>query len=184
MSTLLASSSGSHPALGLLLAILLGARPAGKHEADLVDKVSNVVDHVEGGLVGNTGQEAQEVAKRVDGPAKADDQAHVAEGLLHGGAAVAGLLGGLASEDLEEDEAPAAQAEDESRPAESWGGLANVAEGEHENGADEEPPEATRADVSLGSLQDEVELNHLQRHGDAPVNVSVHDRGLVQLDPV
>merc|ERR1719152_202775 len=83
MSTLLASCSSSHPALSLLLAVLLGARPAGKHEADLVDKVGNVVDHVEGGLVGNTGQEAQEVAKRVDGPADAHDEAHVGERLLH-----------------------------------------------------------------------------------------------------
>merc|ERR1711943_68719 len=67
----------------VLLAVLLGARPASKHEADLVDKVGNVVDHVEGGLVGHAGQEAQEVAKRVDGPAKAHDEAHVGERLLH-----------------------------------------------------------------------------------------------------
>merc|ERR1712134_236282 len=125
----------------VLLAVLLGAGPAGKDEADLVDQVGNVVDHVEGGLVGNAGQEAQEVAQRVDGPANAHDEAHVGEGRLHRAAAVAGSLGGLTGEDLEEDEAPAAQAKDESRPAESWGGLANVAEGEHEDGADEEPPE-------------------------------------------
>merc|ERR1719420_455975 len=168
----------------VLLAVLLGARPAGEHEANLVEEIGNVVDHVEGGLVGNAGQEAKEVAERVDGPAKAHNQAHVAEGLLHGFAAVAGGLGGLISEDLEQDEGPAAQAEDESRPAEAWGGLANIAEGEHEDGAEEEPPEATRADVSLGSLQDQVELDHLKRHSDAPVNVSVHDWGLVQLHPV
>merc|ERR1719420_925260 len=162
----------------VLLAVLLGARPAGEHEANLVEEISNVVDHVEGGLVSNAGQEAKEVAERVDGPAKAHNQAHVAEGLLHGFAAVAGGLGGLTSEDLEQDEAPAAQAEDESRPAEAWGGLANIAEGEHEDGAEEEPPESTGGDWGLGSLQDEVELNHLHWHGDAPVNVSVHDWGL------
>merc|ERR1719182_391062 len=154
------------------------------HEADLVDKVGNVVDHVEGGLVGNAGQEAKEVAQRVDAPAKADDKAHVAEGLLDSLRAVAAGLGGLTSKDLEEDEAPSAHAEDESRPAKSWGGLANVTEGEHEDGADEEPPESTSADRGLGSLQDQVELNHLQGHSDAPVNVSVHHRGLVELDPV
>merc|ERR1719182_907315 len=154
------------------------------HEADLVDKVGNVVDHVEGGLVGNAGKEAKEVAQRVDAPAKANDKAHVAEGLLDSLRAVAAGLGGLTGKDLKEDEAPSAQAKDESRPAESWGGLANVAEDQHEDGADEEPPESTGGDWGLGSLQDEVELDHLQRQGDAPVNVTVHNWGLVQLHPV
>merc|ERR1711937_878013 len=121
------ASSQSHSCEeAVLLAVLLGARPAGKHEADLVDEVSNVVDHVEGGLVGNASQEAKEVAQRVDAPAKADDQAHVAEGLLDRSGAVAAGLGGLTSKDLEGDEAPAAHTEDESRPAEAWGGPANV----------------------------------------------------------
>merc|ERR1711991_1068899 len=139
---------------------ILGARPACEHEADLVDQVGNVVHHVEGGLVSHTGQEAKEVAKRVDGPAKAHDQAHVGKGLLDGLAdtGILGSFGGLTSEDLEQDEAPAAHAKDESRPAEAWGGLANVAEGKHEDGADEEPPEATGGDRGLGCLQDEVEL--------------------------
>merc|ERR1719201_2665904 len=129
----------------VLLGILLGGRPAGKDEADLVDQVGNVVDDVEGGLVGNTGQEAQEVAERVDGPANAHDEAHVGERLLHALALVAErgrCLGGAASEHLDEDEAPAAHAKDESRPAEAWGGLADVAEDEHESGANEEPPES------------------------------------------
>merc|ERR1712046_126359 len=176
------STSSSQEAV--LLGVLLGARPAGKHEADLVDEIGNVVDNVEGGLVGNASQEAEEVAERVDAPAKAHNQAHVAESLLDGIRAVAGCLGGLASEDLEQDEAPAAHAEDESRPAEARGGLANVAEGEHEDGADQEPPESAGGDRGLGCLQDEVELNHLERHGDAPVNVTVHDWGLVELHPV
>ena len=52
--------------------------------------------------------------------------------------------------------------------AESWGGLANVAEHKHEHGADEEAPESAGTDGC--GLEDQVELNHLQRHGDAPVN--------------
>ena len=36
----------------------------------------------------------------------------------------------------------------------------------------------------IGSLEDQVELNHLQTHRDAPVNVTVHDRGLVNQHPV
>ena len=58
----------------------------------------------------------------------------------------------FASEDLEEGEAPASQAKDESRSAESWGGPATVAKGEHKDGADEEPPKATKADVGRGGL--------------------------------
>merc|ERR1719152_318922 len=131
------------------LSVLLGARPACKDEADLVDQVGNVVDDVEGNLIGDTSQEAEEVAERVDGPAKADDHTHVAEGLLDSGGALAGLLGGWAHEDLVQDEEPAAQAEDESRPAEARGGLANVAEGKHEDGADEQAPEATGTRVVL-----------------------------------
>merc|ERR1712147_408894 len=157
-----------------LLGVLLGGRPAGKHEADLVDQVGNVVDDVEGGLVGNTGQEAQEVAERVDGPANAHDEAHVGERLLHCFALVTErgrCLGGAASEHLEEDEEPAAQAKDESRPAEAWGGLANVTEDEHEHGAEEELPESSGLVLGASGLQDQVELNHLQRDGDAPVDV-------------
>jgi len=60
----------------------------------------------------------------------------------------------------------------------------DAAEGEHEDSADEEPPEAAGGDRGLGGLQDEVELDHLHGHGDAPVNVSVHDWGLVELHPV
>merc|ERR1712147_13326 len=131
-----------------LLTVLLGGRPAGKHEADLVDEVSNVVHHVQEDCTGDTGQEAKEVAQRVDGPAKADDDAHVAEGLAHclRDLGVLGGGGGLAGKDLVEDEAPAAHAQDESRPLEARSGLANVAEREHHDGADEEAPETTAAD--------------------------------------
>merc|ERR1719440_1190269 len=94
--------------------VLLGARPAGKHEADLVDKIGNVIDHVEGDLVGHAGQEAEEVARRVDAPARADDDAHVFERVVHWTSSVRGGFSGITGKDLEEDEAPAAQAQDES----------------------------------------------------------------------
>merc|ERR1711934_1285762 len=60
--------------------ISFGARPAGKNESDLVDKVRNVVDHIEEGLVHGSEEVAEQVAKRVDGPANCDNQAHVVEG--------------------------------------------------------------------------------------------------------
>merc|ERR1719335_1523353 len=109
------TSSQSHSRKeAVLLGVLLGARPAGKHKADLVEEIGNVVHHVEGGLVGNAGEEAKEVAERVDGPAQAHDDAHVAERLLHSSGAALGLLAGVTTKDLEEDEGPAAETANES----------------------------------------------------------------------
>merc|ERR1719230_565756 len=62
--------------------------------------------------------------------------------------------------------------------------LAHVSECEHRNGSEHELPEAGGAGVLAGGLEDQVELNHLQRHGDAPVNVPVDNWGCVHLDPV
>merc|ERR1711879_296263 len=68
----------------VLLRVRLGARPASKHESDLVDEVSNVVDNVESHLIGGAAQDSEEVAQRVDAPASRDNQAHVVERLLDG----------------------------------------------------------------------------------------------------
>merc|ERR1719321_1862974 len=75
-----ASLSSSQKKLLLAGGISFGAGPTGKHESNLVDKVRNVVDHVEEGLVHRSKQVAEQVAKRVDGPAHCDNHAHVVEG--------------------------------------------------------------------------------------------------------
>jgi len=62
-----------------LCRILLGAGPAGKHECDLVDKVRNVVDHVEVDGIDCPQQVTEQVPKRIDGPASCDNDAHVVE---------------------------------------------------------------------------------------------------------
>merc|ERR1711959_412138 len=64
--------------------ISFGAGPAGKNEGNLVDEVRNVVDHVEEGLVHSSEEVAEQVAKRVDGPAHCDNHAHVVEGSSDG----------------------------------------------------------------------------------------------------
>merc|ERR1712110_1049199 len=44
--------------------------------------------------------------------------------------------------------------------------------------------EHSGAEVRLHGRQDQVELDHLQRHGQGPVDVTVHNRGHVDGDPV
>merc|ERR1712186_31126 len=62
-----------------LLSVCLGTRPARKHEGDLVDKVRNVVDHIEGGFIHRSEEVAKQVARGINGPANRDDEAHVVE---------------------------------------------------------------------------------------------------------
>merc|ERR1719446_505392 len=64
----------------LAFRVTLGARPASKHEGNLVHKVRDVVDHIEEGLVHCSEQVAEQVAKGVDGPSNCDNHAHVVEG--------------------------------------------------------------------------------------------------------
>ena len=115
--------------------------------------------------------------------AQTHDDAHVAEGFLHGGKAVLGLLTGVTTKDLEEDESQADKTTNESKPAHARGGLANVPEEKHGDSADEKLPHSSSAHVGVSSLKDQVELNHLQKHNDGPVNVAVHNWGLADLHP-
>merc|ERR1712199_141641 len=147
----------------LLSGVRLGARPACKHERDLVDEVRNVVDHVEDGVVHGTEEVAEEVACRVDGPADGDDHAHVVERRSDVWAAIACKTTGLTAEDLEQNEAPAAHAHGETRPSWDDGFLAHVSERKHQDSSEEELPEARGGGALARGLEDQVELNHLQR---------------------
>merc|ERR1719515_454357 len=117
-------------------------------------------------------------------PAHGDDEAHGREGGLHVPVdATRGYLAGLAREDFEKDEAPAAHAETETRSRVNELRLACVARCQHEHGAEEQAEEHALADVGLHRLEDQVELDHLQGNGDRPVDVAVQDWGAVDLDP-
>merc|ERR1719453_2329401 len=93
------------------------------------------------------------------------------------------FLAALASEDLEQDEEPAADADNESNPRVDDQGLTEVTEHKHEHSADQQTEEHAGAKVGLDGLQDQEELNHLQGHGEGPVNVAVHDRAHVDGHP-
>merc|ERR1712224_502049 len=169
---------------GFTFRISLGTGPACTHKCNLVDEICNVVDHIQVRIVHGSKQVAEQVASRIDGPTKCDNHAHVAQGRRHGAAAVFSSAAGFPNEDLCQNEEPATQATDEGRPCREDCDLAKVSEQEHHNGADQELPEHSSAGWLAGTLEDQVELNHLQRDGDAPVYVSVDDGRAFHHDPV
>jgi len=177
----------------MLLSVGDSARPDGQDESDLVDEISKIVDDVQSrdGFIQEAVREsAEEVAKGIDGPANRDDHAHVIKGSLD-------VLGSIfsvdrasfAGEDLHEDESPASHTTD--KPGQSADGtsLTSISKGKHDDGADQQTPEHTAGDslAAAGRLrrsgQNQVELNHLQRNGDGPIDVTVHDGGIANLDP-
>merc|ERR1711972_652690 len=162
---------------GILLTfrLCLGARPARKHESYLVDEICNVVEHVEEDLINGPEQVAEEVTKRVDGPTRCDDHAHVLKGGRDGLAAASGGATSFTREDFVQNEETPEHTTNEGRPCWEQEGLTEVAEQEHHDGAQQELPEHCAADRLACRLQDQVELDHLQRDGNAPIHVPVND---------
>merc|ERR1711939_826055 len=146
----------------------LGARPDGQAECDLVRKVSKVVDQVESLVTNRAIQVAKEVAKRIDGPADSDNEAHSVEGGLNVRVHTAAYFACFTGEDLKQDEAPSRQANNKASPstANHEVGLAGVPGGQHDNSTHQEPPEHACADVRFHRFEDQVELNHLQWNSD------------------
>merc|ERR1712146_513479 len=141
----------------------LACRPDGKDEANLVREVGNVVDNIQDTLsTWHVDESAKDVSKRVDGPANCHDEAHGVEVGGHGWGAITDGATSLTGEDLVEDESPACHANDEANQGRQDTSLASIAECKHDNGANQEPPEHSCSNRLAGSLQDEVELNHLQ----------------------
>merc|ERR1719207_501640 len=169
--------------LSLALRVTLGCRPASKHKSDLVHEVRNVVDHVEEDLIYGSKQVAKQIAKWVDTPANCDNQAHGAEGARDSSAAARCGAAGLTIEDLEENEEPAQHATGESWPCQEGTNLTEVSKRQHHHSATQELPEHGGAGWLASCLQDQVELNHLKWHGDAPIHIAVDDRRRVNLHP-
>merc|ERR1719343_562499 len=170
--------------LTLALGLRLRCRPAGQDEGDLVHEVSQIVHHIQQSLVHRSEQVAVVISERIDRPSCCHDDSHVVEGVLHCCRAISGHSPGLALEDLEEDVAPAAHAEEEANPSLEHTSFSCISECKHHDSAQEQPPEALGGDGLLCCLEDQVELNHLQWNGDAPIHIAVHDWGLVHLHPV
>mmetsp|Transcript_25506 Transcript_25506/g.64293 ORF Transcript_25506/g.64293 Transcript_25506/m.64293 type:complete len:248 (+) Transcript_25506:848-1591(+) len=164
-----------------------GSTPDAETEGQLVDEIRDVVDDVDHGLLvvgGGRAQQGQVVAQGVDGPANGDDEPHGVEGGQAGFVAASGSeLASLAGEHFVDQREPAQHAGDESAEHGHDAGLAGPAAEEHEDGLGHEAVEQRRREVREHRLQNEVELNDLQRNGDQPVRVSVHRRGRLRLHP-
>merc|ERR1719162_436986 len=140
----------------------------------------------QGAVVNCPRQVAEDVAQWVNGPANCDDEAHGIEGLphvlVHFGVAT-DHRAGLTNEDLEEDETPAGHAEGEAQDGVQEFRLACVAEREHGHGPEEQAQEHPLTNVGLHRREYQVELYHLQRDSDRPVDVAVEDGGTVKQHP-
>merc|ERR1712025_1530091 len=93
-------------------------------------------------------------------------------------------LASLTGEDLAQDEAPTAHAHNEAHPRVDPILLTHVAEGKHDDGADEQTPEHPARNVGVSGREDKEELDHLQGHGQSPIDVTVDDRRATHGDPV
>merc|ERR1719375_1321115 len=119
-------------------------------------------------------KEAEEVAKRIDGPAHRNNEAHGGEGSLHILAHTSSSdLASLTCKDLEQNEEPASHAQSEANPRIHSPGLSCIAEGKHSNCAQQQAPEHALRQVRLHCRENQVELDHLQWHSDGPIDVAV-----------
>merc|ERR1719282_79645 len=161
--------------------------PDGQAERDLVDDIRDVVGKVARRVTPLVHKVAKEVSQRVDGPTNGDDEPH---GVVAGLDVTVDLVGvlrsnaGLAEEDFEEDESPSGHTQDEAQPSVHAARLTEISEYQHQDCSNHQAPEDSTADVRLDSREDQVELDHLKRDGDGPVDVSVDDRGVGDLHPV
>ena len=129
-----------------------------------------------------------DVTQGADGPSYRHDEAHVRERLLHRfGSVVSVDLGCLTLEDLSQDVKPTAHAANETGPGMNGLDLAEVAECQHDNGADHQTPEHAATELGACSLrrglEDQIELDHLEGHGNGPIDVTVDDGGSMNQHP-
>merc|ERR1719464_609122 len=128
------------------LGLRLRSRPASQHEGNLVNEVGDVVQHVQEGLIHCAKQVAEEISEGVDGPANRHDESHVVERFLDCLGALSGHTTRLTCEDLLEDVEPSQHSEDEPNPCLQGASLSHVAEGQHGNSAEQQPPKHARSD--------------------------------------
>merc|ERR1711939_409818 len=86
-------------------------------------------------------------------------------------------------EDLEQDEAPSTHAADEAHHGRKKAGLTSITKSQHSNSSKQQAPEHASAKVGLHCREDQVELDHLQRNSDGPINITIQDGGTVDNDP-
>ena len=151
--------------------------PDDENESNLVDEIGKIVDQVEQLGGDGTAEVAEEVTEGVDGPADGDDGAHgVESGLDSDGGGVSLNLGGLTGENLGQDVSPTGTTKNEHREGQETS-FTSVTSGKHDDGADQQTPENAAWDVLVARLEDEVELDHLKRDGEGPIDVTVESGG-------
>jgi len=161
--------------------------PHAESECQLVDEIGNVVHDIDDALVmvgGGRSEKSQVVSQRVDAPTDGDDHSEGVESGL--GSFVSGSsadLGALTSEHLVDEGQPEEDTRDETAEHGNNSRLTSVSAGQHEDGLSQQSVEETGAQVWKDSLQDEVELDDLQRNGDQPIGVSVDCWGLLSQHP-
>merc|ERR1712194_926143 len=169
-----------------LHSVCLGGLPDGQTKPNLVDEIGQVVHEVQSIVIHSAHQVAEEVAQRVDAPTSGDNQSHSVEGCLH---VLVNLVpisrhrACLARKNLKQDEPPASHADHETHHGVNHVCLTHVAESQHHDSANQEAPKDTQAEVWLHRRKNQVELNHLQRNCDGPINVAIHDGRRTNLDP-
>ena len=158
--------------------------PDDENESNLVDEIGKIVDQVEQLGRDGTAEVAEEVTEGVDGPADGDDGAHGVEGGLDGnGGGVSLDFGCLTGENLGQDESPSGATGNEHGEGHETS-LANVTAGKHDDGSDQQTPENAAWDILVARAEDEVELDHLERDGEGPIDVTVESGGDVVGDLV
>merc|ERR1719456_2029027 len=181
-----APSMWEKSAFHFLHSAVLCRSPDGKAERDLVHEVSKVVHQIESAVLHSTHQISKEVTKGVDRPADCDDETHGAERglyvLVH--LIARGTHGtSFTQEDLEQDETPSTHADNETHHRRYETSLTRITGSQHDDGTNQQTPEHHLANVALHRREDQVELDHLQRHSDRPIDVTIEDWGSVEGDP-
>jgi len=146
-------------------------------ECQFVDEIGNVVHNVDHALVmvgGGRSEQSQVISERVDAPSYGDDQAKGVECLL--GRLVSRSstdLSALACEHLVNESQPEQNTRDETAEHGNNTGFTGVTARQHKGGFSQQSVEETGTQVWQDGLQDEVELNNLQRNSDQPIRVTV-----------
>merc|ERR1719313_2195277 len=163
---------------------LLSCRPDRQAESNLVHQIGEVVHQVQGTVVNSSLQVTEEVAQGIDSPANGDNETHGVEGFLH---VRVHLLSAsrpcTTREYFKKDKAPASHACAESNERVHELCLACITKRQHGHSSNEQAEEHPLTEIGLHRRQDQVELNHLERDSDRPINVAVEYGRAVDLHP-
>ena len=142
------------------LGVGLGGSPDSETESTLVNQIRDVVNDVDAALsmVREGRSEVDHVVSQwVHDPSNGDNQSEgVESGLACLGAGVTGDSSSLTAEDFEDNVEPSEHTDDESDEDRAEPRLASPSSEEHDDGADEEPPEESGGQIGRASCRERV----------------------------